>query len=1042
MKPPFSLSAILLAFLLAGCVCLPSNVWSKTAPSPPGRAGKTQFSESSPSVTIPGPLRSFLRMAAISQEVPSKGVLPLLAHNIALDGYVGYVGKAKSLRRTEYLVLLKGYLEQARKLMMLAGPKGVIRISKCGEARPLLAILGYRLTQPCGPDTFLETADPKRAFLADDSGFPLANLEQTLREGKPFVYAFPRSQAPVLFSQSDWLATDKKHKKGDVIDALLRDPALARLYWGLDQMDANTRRYLRQSPGLKKLVPLAGVLDFYGSQICIRSGRVIVPGGAPAEPAWKNLVGVSPKSPGAFIVRLLTKDEGWMAAYFDALSRANSARQAYFTQPRRLRLFYEALRGKSVSPGPARPVFRPDPGLLLLATRLQLDSSGQPRIPGNLEVWKDIIAGERRSDFKVMRMWAAHAKDWENPDQLVACMFALSRIESGNNPLQIYLTLSEIDRQRPQGQRLAPQTVQLLAEDFPQFGDQYPIFSEFYALNDASIDRFLSIADAVDHIPDRVLCADTLGIFQANAGLWQILARQGEIPKANWNQAWQQVINPFAAISSPVQLFDAARISLRELALAASGTLPLSQEKIIALLAGPNPKSPEDEQVRREIALKIRSVLDAQRLVSLDTLFALGSGLNRMAAGKPAPRGLIPLAGELREFQMPKPLFTNGERAEWSYGLYSNVHIQSEMATDLTKIIKSLASRKELAAARGELVPFLRDTLVGLNYAYYAPPGAQMLYNNPLLVRSHDFLGDESTERDQAWKTPTVFGRGQAASGGAHLTGSLAGLPYVLAEVEENFIVPKNVQALIWEDLAPTLLANSVVPRWWRVTPNELHAVTLYQQFGEEILAASSENEQLRLKVMGILSGLMLASRAGEVDRAIREGRWEDALSSLTPAEIFSLAAEFRQRFPDETNIWGKAGQELDELSRRYPTEVSWKRLSEDFGAPHPALAQTYACELLNVKPFPTFLGYSSRLLAESWESNNLYWARLADESGYPPVMLNLLAPELTRQMVANIFATDLGDWPALIRALRQTGEEFRQGKLAFLPNRSTATSL
>ena len=109
---------------------------------------------------------------------------------------------------------------------------------------------------------------------------------------------------------------------------------------------------------------------------------------------------------------------------------------------------------------------------------------------------------------------------------------------------------------------------------------------------------------------------------------------------------------------------------------------------------------------------------------------------------------------------------------------------------------------------------------------------------------------------------------------------------------------------------------------------------------------------------------------------------------------------------------------------------------------PHPALAQTYARELLNVKPFPTFIGYSSRLMAESWESNNLYWARLADESGYPPAMLHVLVPQLTRRMVEKIFATHLEDWPALLRALRETGEEFRQGKVASLPKTSSPSSL
>jgi hypothetical protein len=113
--------------------------------------------------------------------------------------------------------------------------------------------------------------------------------------------------------------------------------------------------------------------------------------------------------------------------------------------------------------------------------------------------------------------------------------------------------------------------------------------------------------------------------------------------------------------------------------------------------------------------------------------------------------------------------------------------------------------------------------------------------------------------------------------------------------------------------------------------------------------------------------------------------------------------------------------------------------MSEDFGVPHPALAHTYARELLMVKPFPAFMGYSSRLMAECWDSNNLYWARLADEMGYPPVMLNRLVPELTHRMVENLFATSLQDWPAVLRAMQETGEEFRQGKILSIPKNGVA---
>jgi hypothetical protein len=1042
MRSSLCLPAFLLTVSLFAYSGLPGSVWGQASQSLAVTPTAARSSEEAPAassavVTVPSPLRSFLRMAAISQKVSPQEVLPLLARNVVVEGYQN--AQNKSRQPTEFLILLKRYMEQAKELLALAGQEGVIRLNSCAEAQPLLTVLGYRLRQACGPETSLETADPQRAFLTIDSGFPLAELEERLRDGKPFVHPFPASQVPVLFSPGDWTGSDKTkdNQEPDLIDTLIRDPGLARLYWALSRLDAKTAAFLRQTPGLAKLVPLAPVLDFYGSHICIRSGRVVVPGGAPAESAWKDLVGVGADSPGEFVIRLLSKDEGWLAAYFDALSRVSGTQQAYFTEARRLPRFYEALRGQDPSPSPARPVFRPNPGLLLLVTRLQLEPSGQPHVPGNLEVWKEIL--RRKSDSKLVRDWAKRASRWNTPEQLVEGMFALSRVNSKDGPLELYLALSEMDRGRSAEQRLSPATARLLGGNFLRFRNQYLIFSEFRALNNASITRFLSVAEALDRIPDRVVRANALGVFQANVGLWQILARQEQIPLANWNDSWQQVINPFATVLTSTQLFDAGRSSLRELWRAATGNPDLSQDEIMALLAGPPQSSVEGRQVRQEMANRIRLVLEAQRLVSLDTLLVLGEGLNQMAQGKAMADSLIRLAGELREFEMPKPLFTTRERSEWASGLYNNQHTQTQMRTDLAKIIKSPGSPRELAEARAQLVPFLRDTLVGLNYAYYEPPGAQMIHNNPLFVRSHDFSGEATEGGEQSWQTPRLYGRGWTASGGAHLAGSLADLPYVLAQVEQDFIVPENVQSLIWADLVPGLMTSAVLPRWWRVTPNELHAVALYQRSGEELFTASTDNDQLRQKVMDILSDRMLPQRSEQVEETLRAGGREEALSLLLPAESFYLAAEFRRRFPEETSQWGSAGQDLESLVRRYPEEAGWERLSRDFGVPHPALAQSYSRELLNGKPFPTFLGYSSRLLAESWDSNNLYWARLADEMGYSPVRLHSLVPELTHRMVEKIFATHLEDWPAMMRALRETGDEFRVGKIAALPKRSAA---
>src|SRR5947207_11418347 len=113
------------------------------------------------------------------------------------------------------------------------------------------------------------------------------------------------------------------------------------------------------------------------------------------------------------------------------------------------------------------------------------------------------------------------------------------------------------------------------------------------------------------------------------------------------------------------------------------------------------------------------------------------------------------------------------------------------MRTEIPKVLKSAsASSSQIDEARGQLASFLRDALVGLNYAYYEPPGAQALHNNPLFVRSHDFAAETVMGMKSVWQAPQLFGQGSPAGGGARFVGSLADLPYVLSELEQDFIQP------------------------------------------------------------------------------------------------------------------------------------------------------------------------------------------------------------------------------------------------------------
>src|SRR5260370_1975599 len=277
MTPPFFVPALVGMSL---CPC-PYFAPSARGADPPDASQEVSVqSPDSVTLSIPGPLRSFLRMAGMSQKISPEEVAPLLASNVFQLCYGGPQPKG---RPTEFLLLLIRYVQQARELSALAGPDGVLRVSSCGEAKLLLRVLGYRARPDCRQhNIFLQTDDPQRAFLTVDSGFPLPQLEQSLRDAQTFTYPFASTRVPALLADSDW-SRKGNAKDWDLLDALLHDPALACCYWALARIDSETQVALRQTQALKKIVPSAAVLDFYWTHIRIRSGRVLVPGGPAAE---------------------------------------------------------------------------------------------------------------------------------------------------------------------------------------------------------------------------------------------------------------------------------------------------------------------------------------------------------------------------------------------------------------------------------------------------------------------------------------------------------------------------------------------------------------------------------------------------------------------------------------------------------------------------------------------------------------------------------------------------------------------------------------
>ncbi len=975
--------------------------------------GKPATSDAWPTTPIPGPLRSFARMAAISPDSSPRDVLPALAHNVITNGYEASHGN-EALEQTEYLKLVHRYLSQAHELEKLANDRHIIEVKSCDapNVADLLRVLGFRMRGGCGSEVVLETVNAARAFLTTDSGFPVNRLEEALRTNRPFTYDYHPAQVPVLFGPEYWMPGAKDAAAPGFIEAFIGDPATCRLYLGFSKLDTETAEAIKKADTYSHLKAYSHVLDFFGGMFEVRDGKAVVPGGQRSAAAWAELVGTQPSNGGEFLVKLVAKDDGWLCSLYDALARIRGPVHDYLTDPVRMKRFYTAVRGRITSPGPARPVFRANTDMMLLTTRLQIDPNGKPHIPGNLEIWKALFTNnpQAKYDGKLTRL----ATTWKEPDDLLEALFALCRKSVENEPLKIFMTITDIDRGR--ATPLAPATVDRLSRDFRRYNSQYPVFAESRRISDQSVTQFLDAAEAIQRIRDPLFRSDVAGSFQAELGLWQIFVRQRTIAEDHADAAFAAIVNGFAPVKTGRELFEASRNGLKTLL---GGSIPADpNQRMLDLLAGAGRS--EDAETRDALEQDFIRILDAQHILSLDTLLQLA---DQLESGKPVAAQVNKLAARIAETPIPRPPLTSAERNSLGFGYYSERHLDSERKTNVrSSIERAGGDPAKLKEVTGELAPMLRDTLLAFNYAYYAPPGAQILYTNPVFVRSHDFIGGEGQAR--TWQPTETYGTGWPSNGGGRLVGSLSALPYTLAEAEQNFLVPTQTQALIWGDLVPQMILSAKLPRWWNATPQQLHWVGLHLRYGRELIAESALDPSLREQVASALGMVASPARTAEVTRLAQQGEVKEALDAVTPAELVSVAREVGQRRDPQSSC-------LLAGIRGLGNSVTYASISEEFGTPKPTLANSYQPELLNLRTFPTLMGYSSRIMAESWESNTLYWAGLADEIDLRPSQLNTQIPQWTQKLVERIFASHLEDWPALLKSLRLVGDDVRSSSRA-----------
>jgi hypothetical protein len=148
---------------------------------------------------------------------------------------------------------------------------------------------------------------------------------------------------PLPLDPSIWRDTVLQRQVADnqIITAILTDRNASLLYHGLAGLDDDTLAWLGPDRDtLRLLLSRAGPFAAFGPSLRVRAGRVVVPGGADAEPVWQAIVGADPGRPGAFVRRLFGEPAGRLAWFYDALARLDEPQLRFAlggpapTQPR------------------------------------------------------------------------------------------------------------------------------------------------------------------------------------------------------------------------------------------------------------------------------------------------------------------------------------------------------------------------------------------------------------------------------------------------------------------------------------------------------------------------------------------------------------------------------------------------------------------------------------------------------------------------------------------------------------------------------------
>jgi hypothetical protein len=190
----------------------------------------------------------------------------------------------------------------------------------------------------------IQRSESVRHFIAQISA--PGRAKEIAADTQPITIAAP-------LTADHWRDVLQLPNNGDLFGALLSNRSALLVCAGAMATDPSMRALLERDRGLLRWIVKTAPAAFWiaARHLKVDEDRIVVPGGAAAEPLWEALVAVKVTRPADFLRAMLARDSGRLAWFYDSIGTMSAERAAAAfgappvqVQIEQVRAFYDAFR--------------------------------------------------------------------------------------------------------------------------------------------------------------------------------------------------------------------------------------------------------------------------------------------------------------------------------------------------------------------------------------------------------------------------------------------------------------------------------------------------------------------------------------------------------------------------------------------------------------------------------------------------------------------------------------------------------------------------